>query len=155
MIVKGMGFITLCGLALTMLAVVPSSFAANADDLQMTKIIGIVPFTKAGVTQEVYHNIDRIVPELKKLAPERIIKLECSYTGLAEHEQDVLSAYMIAGRVEKYLREHHKLNLDLWMAAHVNNPSRQQPIVITFSVFPEDAKNVNKMPVDPAMVHAE
>lgn len=154
MIVKGLGFIISSGLLLTMFTAVPSSFAADVDGLQNKDVIGVVPLTKAGVNQDVYHNIDRIVPELKKLPPERIIKLECSSSGQSEIEQDVLSAYMIAGRVEKYLREHHKLNLDLWIAAHVSKQSSKQP-ALTFSLFSEDNNKVDKLPVESATAHAK
>lgn len=155
MIVKGARIIGLYGVFLFLCTTVSPVFADDGAVLDSAKLIGSVPLTKAGVTQNVYRYIDRIVPELKKIPSERIVKLECNYSGLPEREQDILSAYQIAGRVEKYLREHHKLNLDLWIAAHIGKQTRQYPPTLTFSVFSDDVKNLEKLPVVPATSPAE
>ena len=154
MIVKCAGIIGLYGL-LFILATASPVFADNGTVLDKAKIIGIVPLTKDGVTQNIYRNIDRIVPELKKLPSERIVKLECSYNGLSKREPDVISAYQIAGRVEKYLREHHKLNLDLWIAAYIGMQERQHPPALTFSVFSDNVRHLEKVPVVPTVSPAE
>lgn len=153
--VKGAGIIGLFGLFFTLLATVSPVFADDGAVPDKAKVIGIVPLTKAGVTQNVYRYIDRIVPELKKIPAERIVKLECSYNGMPEREHDVLSAYQIAGRVEKYLREHHKLNLDLWVAAYIGMQTRQHPSALTFSILSDDLRNIEKVPVVPAASPAE
>lgn len=150
MIVKVAWIIGLYGLFFFLCTSVSPVFADNGAVLDKSKVIVTVPLTKAGVTQNVYRYIDRIVPELKKIPTERIVKLECSYNGLPEREQDILSAYQIAGRVEKYLREHHKLNLDLWIAAHIGRQARQNTPALTFSVFSDDVKKLEKLPVVPA-----
>jgi len=155
MIMKNVGVIGLYGLLFVLVSMVSPAFAENGTELDRAKVIGIVPLTKAGVTQNVYRHIDRIVPELKKISAERIIKLECSYTGLSEREHDVLSAYQIAERVEKYLREHHKLNLDLWVAANIGIQTRQHPPALTFSVFSDDIRSLEKVSAVPAKLPAE
>lgn len=155
MTVKGAWVIGLSSLFFVFCATVLPVFADNTSILDNAKIIGIVPLTKAGVTQNVYRYIDRIVPELKKIPSERIVKLECSYNGLPGREHDVLSAYQIAGRVEKYLREHHKLNLDLWIAAYVDMLARQHPPALTFSVFSDDVNRLEKVSVVPTASPAD
>ena len=155
MIMKNVGIIGLYGLLFILVSMASLVFADNGAELNHAKVIGVVPLSKAGVTQNVYRYIDRIVPELKKIPSERVVKLECSYTGLSEREHDVLSAYQIAGRVEKYLREHHKLNLDLWVAANVGMQTRQHQSTLTFSVLSDDLKNIEKVPVVPSASPAE
>ena len=135
--------------------IVATAIADSGDPLGESKIIGIVPLTKAGVTQNVFRHVDKMVPELKKINSERVIKLECRYNGLPQNEKDVENAYMVAGKVEKYLREHHKLNLDLWVAADLSIQTRQKPPALTFSVFSNDLNTVEKLPVTPVQNPSE
>lgn len=155
MIVKSGSIGGVYGLLFFLFIMASPVFADNGAVLDGAKVIGTVPLTKAGVTQNVYRYIDRIVPELKKIPSERIVKLECIYSGLPEREHDVLSAYQIAGRVEKYLREHHKLNLDLWVAANIGMQTRKHPSALTFSVLSNDLRNIEKVPVVPVASPAE
>lgn len=138
-------------IAAFVLAVPPAlALAANEDASKRTRIIGRVPITRAGMTKSVYHKLDRLVPELRKVPPATAIRLECRYPGVPRREQDVLDAFMIAGRVVKYLRDHHKLNLDLWVSADVVASSRKAPSSLTFSVFAtEEIDKLETIPVVP------
>ena len=154
--VKYAAVIGCCGLFIALCAAATPAFADNGaavDD--RADVIGIVPLTKAGVTRNVYRYVDRIVPKLKKLPSERIIKLECSYNGLSERERDVMKAYQIAGHVGKYLRERHKLNHELWIAANIGRHTSQHAPALTFSVLSDDIKNLETVPVVPVASAAE
>lgn len=151
----GSRFMVYCLLVCAVLAKSPPAFAVTGDEIDRSKVIGVIPLTKDGVTQNVYRKIDRLVPALKRLSSDGIVKLECRYTGMPEREQDVLNAYKIAGRVERYLREHHKINLDIWIAAHIGTASRENPPALTFSVFSDDLRSLEKLPVYPAKAKAE
>ena len=154
--VKYAAIIGCCGLLIALCTTATPAFADNgAAANDRADVIGIVPLTKAGVTRNVYRYVDSIVPKLKKLPSERIIKLECSYNGLSERERDVLKAYQIAGRVGKYLRDHHKLNHELWIAANIGRHTRQHASALTFSVLSDDIKNLETVPVVPAISAAE
>jgi hypothetical protein len=155
MIVKGAGIIGLSLFITIYSTAISTAYTDTGSTMDRAKVIGIVPLPKAGVNQDVYRYIDRIVPELKKLPSERIVKLECSYNGLPEQGHDILSAYKIAGRIEKYLREHHKLNLDLWIAAYIDMQARKHPPALTFSVFSDDITKLDKMPLVPTVSTAE
>ena len=121
---------------------------ADSDDLSgQKKIIGKIPLTKAGITQNIYRQIDILVPELKKKSINGIINLECHYNGNTEREQDVLKAYMIAGKIEKYLRERYKLKLDLWLSTRVKQIPNGKPIYLTFYALSENIKLLDKADV--------
>ncbi|HEY3423750.1 MAG TPA: hypothetical protein VGL27_03055 [Negativicutes bacterium] len=135
--------------------ILATAFADSVDPLGQSRVIGVVPLTKPAAIQTMFRHIDKMVPELKKISSERVIKLECRYNGLPEREQDVSNAYTVAGKVEKYLREHHKLNLDIWVAANIGLQSRQSPPALTFSVFSDAVRNVEKLPVNPAQNPSE
>lgn len=141
--------IGLTGLVFGCLISTPA-LADSEDPLGQSKIIGVVQLTKSAATANIFRDIDKMVPQLKKISSERVIKLECRYNGLPGREQDVSNAYMVAGKVEKYLREHHKLNLDIWVAANIGLQTRQNPPALTFSVFSDDVKNIEQLPVNPA-----
>jgi len=155
MIARASGIIGTLVLLFILCIMVSHVSADNEAVLDQAKIIGIIPISKEGVTKNIYRYIDRLVPELKKLPSEQIVKLECSYIGLSERERDIFNAYQIAGRVEKYLREHHKLNLDLWIAAYIGKQTRQHPPALTFSVFSDDFRKLEMLPVDPTTLSAE
>lgn len=148
-------FMVYCSFACAILAHAPAAFAVSSDEIDRSKVIGVIPLSKDGVTRNVYRSIDRLVPALKRLSADGIVKLECRYTGMPEREQDVLNAYQIAGRVERYLREHHKINLDIWIAAHIGTPSRENPPALTFSVFSDELRNLERLPVYPAKANTE
>ncbi len=100
-----------------------------------SKMLAVVPVKKGNVDQSVYRQFDRLVPELRKIATSKIIKLECRYSGRSDREQDVEDAYKIAARVEKYLRVRHKLDLDMWIAIEITAKSSRISPVLTLSVF--------------------
>lgn len=132
--------------ALFALATAPAALAEVGDMFDQSQVIGIVPLAKAGVTRDVYRNIDRIVPKLRKIPAHRVVKLECGCFGVQKQENDVLDTYLIAGRVEKYLREHHKLKLDLWITALMGEQTRLKPSNLIFSVYSDKVKDLDKLP---------
>lgn len=125
-----------------------SSIPAIAGPVELSehKVLRVVPLTNAGVTKSVYHQIDRLVPELKKISANEIVKLECHYNGNSEREQDVVNAFMIAGRIEKYLREHHKLKIDMWLSAHFGALTYENPAALIFSVLSKDINYLENQP---------
>ena len=92
--------IGLTGLVFGCLISTPA-LADSEDPLGQSKIIGVVQLTKPAATANIFRDIDKMVPQLKKISSERVIKLECRYNGLPGREQDVSNAYMVAGKVEK------------------------------------------------------
>jgi len=144
---KGKISLASCGLiALVALASAPLALAEVGDMFDPSQVIGIVPLTKAGVTPDVYRKIDRIVPKLRKISAQHVVKLECGCFRGQKQEKDVLDTYFIAGRVAKYLREHHKLKLDLWITALMGEQTGLKPANLTFSVLSENVKNLEKLP---------
>lgn len=136
---------------MVVVAVVLLQGNALADELGLdaSKIMAVVPVKSGNADQSVYRQFDRIVPELKKLSKTKIVKLECRYSGRPDREQDVINAYKLAGRIEKYLREHHKLDLDLWIVADVTSKSVKSSPVLTIAVFPDAIKKLDAVQVDP------
>lgn len=129
------------------------SAIANSDNMaEYTKVIGMIPLSKNGVTNNVYRKIDLLVPELMKFSKKRIIKLECRYNGVAEREQDVSAAFMIAGKVEKYLRERHKLNMNVWLTTQIGS-SRENSPALTFSVFKNEINVLDALPANQEKTH--
>lgn len=123
--------------------------AAQETVLNNSKVLAVVPVAKGNIDQNVYRQFDRLVPELKRISRNNIIKLECRYSGKPEREQDVLSAYQIAGKIEKYLRERHKLELDLWITINLGKKRSKTSPVLTIAVFADDVKRLDSIPVDP------
>lgn len=156
MIVKGLRHIVL--LIVILLGALQSAMPAFADQevlSEQSKVIGVVKLTKAGITKSVYRRIDSIVPELKKLSPKQIIRLECRYNGAPDREQDVLKAFTLAGRVEKYLRERHKLNIDVWLTTHIGVSKNENAAMLVFSKFSDDIRKLDKQPVIPVKAQVE
>jgi len=141
--------------AMVALAAVPLCHADDKVTTDGARILGVVSLQGASVTPVVYRSIDRLVPDLKKLAKDKIVKLECHYNGKSDREQDVLNAYMLAARVDKYLRERHKLELDLWIATHIGTQARGKQAALTFAVFADEIGKLDRLPVDPAKPKAE
>lgn len=123
--------------------------AAQETVLNNSKVLAVVPVAKGNIDQNVYRQFDRLVPELKRISRNNIIKLECRYSGQPEREQDVLSAYQIAGKIEKYLRERHKLELDLWITINLGKKKSKTSPVLTIAVFADDIKRLDSIPADP------
>ena len=137
------------------LAVAPLCYADDTATADGAHILGVVPLQGRSVTPGVYRSIDRLVPSLKKLSKDKIVKLECRYNGRTDREQDVLNAYKLAARVDKYLREKHKLQLDMWIATHIGTQKRGNPPALTFAVFADEIGKLDKLPVDPAKPKTE
>lgn len=123
---------------------------ADEADINGSKALVVVPVKSGSVDQGVYRQVDRIVPELKKLYKNQSIKLECRYSGQPGRERDVQNAYMLAARIEKYLRVRHKLKLDMWVAIDIAPQPRNNSPVLTIAVLPDEVKNLNAVPVDPS-----
>lgn len=132
------------------LAVVLLHGHALADEpgLDSTKVLAVVPVKSGKVDQAVYRQFDKLVPELKKISKSRVVKLECRYSGQPDRERDVENAYKLAGRIEKYLRERHKLDLDLWVAIDISKTVKPSP-VLTIAVFSDDIKKLDSVLIDP------
>lgn len=122
---------------------------AEELNLDAVKTIAVVPVKNGTIDQSVYRQFDKLVPELRKMSKKKILKLECRYSGHRDHEQDVESAYKLAARIEKYLRERHKLELDLWVSIDLATKSVKSSPVLTLAVFPEDIKKLDSELINP------
>jgi hypothetical protein len=142
-------------LVLAVLAMAPAAVAVGSEEIDRSTVIGVIPLTSDGITRNVYRRIDRLVPTLRNLSSDGVVKLECRYTGMPEREHDVLNAYKIAGQVEKYLKERHKIKLDIWIAANIGTKSHGNPPALTFSVLPGDVRKLEKLPVHPVKTAPE
>ena len=128
-----------------------SAARAASTPVDNARTIAVIPLAQGDVNQGVFRQVDRIVPQLKKLSRDKVVKLECRYNGRSDREQDVRKAYMVAGRIEKYLREYHRLNIELWIAAQMSaRKSDGNAPSLVFAVFSDDIKDLQKLPVDPA-----
>ena len=123
--------------------------SAGEPGLDGSKILAVVPVKSGNVDQSVYRQFDRLVPELKKSSKNKIVKLECRYSGRPDREQDVENAYKLAARIEKYLRVHHKLDLDLWVAIDIAPKSVKSSPVLTIAVFSDDIRKLDAVLIDP------
>ena len=115
-----------------------------------SRILAVVPLSKGSINKYVYRKFDALVPELKKISRNSIIKLECRYSGRPEREQDVIKAYQYAGSIAKYLRERHKLALDLWITVNLSEQVPKVLPVITIAVFANDIERPNSIQVEPS-----
>lgn len=122
---------------------------ADGPGMDSSKVLAVVPVKSGKVDQAVYRQFDRLVPELKKLSKSRVVKLECRYSGNPERERDVDNAYKLAGRIEKYLRVRHKLDLDLWVAIDITPKTVKSSPVLTIAVFSDDIKKLDSVLIDP------
>lgn len=122
---------------------------AADSSFDIERVIAVVPVTGKNVDQSVYRQFDRLVPELRRIAKSKILKLECRYTGRADREQDVEKAYMLAARIERYLRVQHKLDLDMWVAIDVAPKSAKSAPAMTIAIFSDEIKQLESVPVDP------
>lgn len=112
-----------------------------------SRILATVP-VKGNVDQSVYSLFDRLVPELRRISKDNIIKLECRYYGNPSREKDVVNAYQIAAKIEKYLRTHHNLDLDLWITLQLVVKQPKTPI-LTIALFTDEIKQLDSMSVTP------
>ena len=122
--------------------------AAEELNINASKVLAVVPVKGGAIDQSVYRQFDRLVPELRKISKSRIVKLECRYSGRPDRERDVENAYKLAGRIEKYFRDHHKLELDLWVSVDIAPKTNKSAPVLTLAVFSDDIKKLDAVPVD-------
>lgn len=122
---------------------------ADESNLDVSKILAVVPVKSGSMDNRVYSQFDKLVPELKKISKSKIIKLQCRYTGQPSREQDVLNAYKIATHIERYLRVRHKLDLDLWVAIDIAQKTVKTPPVLTIAIFSDDIKKLDAEQIDP------
>lgn len=131
-----------------MLALMPADcFSAQDSISNNKKVLAIIPVVSGSIDQSVYRRLDRLVPELKKISKDKIVKLECSFAGQAEREKDVIHAYQTVSRIEKYLRVQHKLELDFWITIGLTSKKTKLSPVITIAVFTDEIKNIDSAPV--------
>lgn len=135
----------------TVLMIVLLSGNAFADGTSpdTSNVLAVVPVKSGKVDQAVYRQFDKLVPELKKISKSKVVKLECRYSGQPGRERDVENAYKLAGRIEKYLRVHHKLDLDLWVAIDISPKSAHSSPVLTIAVFSDEIKKLDSVLIDP------
>lgn len=143
----------ICIVLFLLLQSIRGASAGEGEASESLTVIGVVPLSTAGVNQDSLHHVDRLVPELRKVSQERVILLECRYSSKSHQERDVLRAFTIAAQVEKYLREHHKLNVELWIAAHPKHLMGKDALALTFSAS-QSYRDLDRMQADltwPAM----
>lgn len=122
---------------------------AQEATLNASRVLIVVPVRTGNVDQSVYRQFDRIVPELKKISKDRIIKLECRYSETPKRERNIVQAYQMASQIEKYLRVRHRLDLDLWITVDVVAKQKKTPPVLTIAVFADDIKRLDAVVIDP------
>ncbi len=137
-LVSGLAVILMCGSAL-----------AGDLNLDVAKTLAVVPVKNGNIDRKVYRQFDRLVPELKKNSKKKIFKLEYRYAGMPDRNQDVEDAYTRAALIEKYLRVHHKLDLDLWIAIDILPATVKFSPVLTMAVFPDAIRKLEAAPVIP------
>lgn len=125
-------------------------YAAAAGTVSdASRTLAVVPVRNGNVDQKVYRQIDRVVPELKNFSKTKIVKLEYSFSGQSDREQEVEGAYHLAARIEKYLRVRHNLDLDLWISIAIRPKSVKSPPVLTLAVFSDDIMKLDAVLVNP------
>ncbi len=131
-----------------LLSVSFGSISSAQDSILSTeRVLAVVP-VKGAIDQSVYKQFDRLVPELRKIAKDNIVKLQCRYTGRPELEQDVINAYQVAGKIEKYLRNQHKLALDLWITIQMGAKQPKSTSVLTIALLADDIKRLDSIVSD-------
>ncbi len=136
----------------TVIILLAASFSsvssAQNTALETSRVLAVIP-VKSRIDKSVYAQFDRLVPELRKISKDNIVKLECSYSGRTDREQDVLNAYQIAGKIEQYLRLQHKLELDLWITIQLGNIKSKSSSILTIALFADDVKRLDSVPIEP------
>ncbi len=127
------------------------AYESNQED---SRILAVVPVKSGNVDQSVYRQFDRLVPRLKKISKNKIVKLECRYSGQTGREQDVESAYKLAASIEKYLRVRHKLDLDLWLSINIIQKKVKSSPELTIAVFSDDVKTLDAVLVNPPKINS-
>lgn len=136
-------------LVVLMAALSGISSAAQETLSDSSRVLAVVPVAKGGINRDVYRQFDSLVPELQKISKDNVIRLECRYAGRPEREQDVLKAYQLAARIEKYLREQHLLELDLWISISLEQKTASALPVFTITVLADEIRRLNTIQVKP------
>lgn len=135
---------------LFLLATLFNGYSAAQEPLSdNSRVLAVVPVSKVGIDKDVYRQFDTLAPELQKISKESIIRLDCRYSGKPELEQDVLQAYQLAARIEKYLREQHLLDLDLWISITLEQKTAKALPVFTITVLADEIKRLNTIQIKP------
>lgn len=137
-IISGLVVVLMCGYVL-----------AAEPKYDVSEILAVIPVKDGIVGKSVYKKFDRLVPQLKKVSKNKIVKLECRYSGQPDREQDVEKAYELAANIEKYLRIHHALDLDLWVTVAMVPKSPKTSPVLTIGVFSDDIKKLDAVLINP------
>ncbi len=137
-------------LAIAMFLTVLASRLSEAGNIVFdnSRVLATVQVARGGIDKKIYNRFDSLVPELKKISRNRVVVLECRYSGKPEREQDVLKAYQLAWHIEKYMRERHKLNLDLWITVRQGEKRTKALPVLTIAVLADDIKRSESLPAD-------
>lgn len=141
--------ISICIISVLVVALLSGYATADEPSRDMAKTLAVVPVKSGKIDKNVYRQFDRLVPELKKISKNRILKLVCRYSGQPDREQDVDSAYNLAAHMQKYLLVRHKLDLDLWIAIDITSQSAKTSPVLTLAVFPGDIKRLEAVLITP------
>jgi len=138
-------------LILLLLATPFDRYSAAQEPLSdNSRVLAVVPVSRGGIDKEVYRQFDSLVPELKKISRDSIIRLECRYSGKPELEQDVLKAYLLAALIEKYLREQHLLELDLWITITLEQKAIKTALpLLSITVLADEIKRLKNIQVKP------
>lgn len=141
--------------SLTIVLSVPLATAGDGDAQSQSRVIGVIPISKAGVSNALYRHVDHLAPQLKKISAGQIVKLECRYNGVSSREKDVHRALMVAAEVERYLLEIHKIRINFWLTARFDAVTVNDPAELTFSLLSDDIIMLDKIPVAPTNSDAE
>lgn len=136
-------------MAVLLVALSGISYAAQETLSDSSRVLAVVPVSKGGINRDVYRQFDSLVPELQKISKDNVIRLECRYAGRPEREQDVLKAYQLAARIEKYLREQHLLELDLWISISLEQKTASALPAFTITVLADEIRRLNTIQVKP------
>ncbi len=155
MIVKCQLRIFLALQLLTIALSVPLATAGDGDVHSQSRIIGVIPISKAGVSNALYRHIDQLAPQLKKISAGQIVKLECRYNGASSREKDVHRALMVAAEVERYLLEIYKIRINFWLTARFDAVTVNDPAELAISLLSDDITKLARMPIAPTNSDAE
>lgn len=142
------GSLNIFAIAMFLMALANRPSEAGSVVFDNSRVLATVQVARGGIDKKVYNRFDRLVPELKKISTNRVVVLECLYSGKPEREQDILKAYQLAWHIEKYMRERHKLNLDLWITVRQGEKRSKALPVLTIAVLADDIKRAESLPVD-------
>ncbi len=122
---------------------------AGEQSVDVSKTLAVISVKSGNVDKGVYRQFDRLVPELKNIAKNKVFKLECRYAGQPDLEKDVERAYNLAASIERYLRVRHKLDLDMWIAIDIKPKYAKSSPVLTLAILPDKIKKLDSVLLAP------